>query len=58
MGVGVGAGCASPIAAAMGFPVSDGLDILLDVIDRTRAGGVADQIFNCAINNGCGACLR
>jgi hypothetical protein len=50
--------CAAQIASAFGFPVSDGSDIATNFDKKTYAGGMADWIFNCAVNKSCGPCLR
>jgi hypothetical protein len=49
--------CASDIATGLGFPVSDGTDNTKNLTDTTRAAGRADQIFQCALSNGCPTCL-
>jgi hypothetical protein len=48
--------CDTAIAAALGFPVADGTDNLAQFTTGTVAGGVANQIFNCAEGAGCSAC--
>jgi hypothetical protein len=45
--------CAAKIAAGLGFPASDGTDITKNLTDKTKPGGRADQIFQCASSNGC-----
>jgi hypothetical protein len=48
--------CAATIAAGLGFPVSDGTDNTAQLTSATAASGKADQIFQCALTNGCAAC--
>jgi hypothetical protein len=48
--------CASTIAAGLGFPVTDGTDDTAQLTSTTFASGKADQIFQCALTNDCGAC--
>jgi hypothetical protein len=48
--------CAAPIAIGLGFPVSDGSDMTRHLPDRSLASGMAAQIFQCALDNGCTAC--
>jgi hypothetical protein len=50
--------CDTTIAAALGFPVADGTDNLAQFTTGTVAGGVANQIFNCAQGGGCTACMK
>jgi len=54
----VNGACDAQIAAGNGFPTQDGTDNTSDLVDTTRAGGMADQIFQCAITNSCSACLH
>jgi hypothetical protein len=49
--------CADPIAAAFGFPVSDPGDIVMRFGDVTYAGGQADRMFGCLVNNQVLPCL-
>jgi hypothetical protein len=48
--------CAGTIATGLGFPVTDGTDNTKHLTDTTLAAGMADQIFQCALSNGCSAC--
>jgi hypothetical protein len=48
--------CAAPIAAGLGFPVSDGADNIAHLTDQSFASGLADQIFLCALMHSCTAC--
>jgi hypothetical protein len=50
--------CASQIAAALNLPVSDGYDIGFRLSDSRYAGSVADDIFSCAVQAQCAACLH
>jgi hypothetical protein len=50
--------CDSQIATAVGFSTMDGTDVLAHFTDNNRAGGVANQIFNCAINGIYGSCTK
>jgi hypothetical protein len=50
--------CAPQEAAGIGFGQTDGTDIVNHFTDGNRAGGVANKIFGCGINNGCTACLH
>jgi hypothetical protein len=53
-----GAGaCRQPIADGFGVPVSDPGDVLSDFTDRTKPGGMATGLLNCAVNNGCAGCF-
>jgi hypothetical protein len=47
--------CDTQIAAALGFPLTDGTDNTGHLTDTTLAGGKADQIFQCALSNNCTA---
>jgi hypothetical protein len=50
--------CATQIATALGFPVSDFPDVLANLTDQSRAGGIAMALFRTALTNHCGACLE
>jgi hypothetical protein len=50
--------CDTQIAAGLGFPVTDGTDIVKNLTDTTKPAGRADQIFQCAASSGCNDCLR
>jgi len=50
--------CASQIATGLGFAESDGTDITKNLTDTTKPGGMAMQIFQCAISNQCVTCLK
>jgi hypothetical protein len=50
--------CAPQEAAGIGFGQTDGTDIVNHFTDGNRAGGVANKIFGCGINNGCTNCLH
>ena len=50
--------CDAQIAAGLGFSTQDGTDVTAHFTDGDKAAGVADQIFNCAVNSGCSACLN
>jgi hypothetical protein len=48
--------CAAKIAAGEGFGLTDGTDNLTNLTDNTRASGMADQMFQCALSGKCTAC--
>jgi hypothetical protein len=48
--------CDTEIAKGLGFPVTDGTDNTKHLTDPTLAAGKADEIFQCALDNGCAAC--
>ena len=50
--------CDGPIAAGLGFSTQDGTDVTAHFTDGDKASGVADQIFNCAVNSQCTMCLQ
>jgi hypothetical protein len=50
--------CVGPIAAGLGFPITDGTDITRHFTDTSRAGGVAHELLTCAVMNACAACLN
>jgi hypothetical protein len=50
--------CASEEAAGLGYAVADGTDIINHFTAGNRSGGVANALFNCAINNGCTMCTQ
>jgi hypothetical protein len=41
----------------LGFPVSDGTDNTKSMADTAKPGGMALQIFQCALSNACTTCL-
>ena len=49
--------CDAVIAAGAGFMTQDGTDVTAHFTDGNTAAGIADQIFGCAVNSGCTACL-
>jgi hypothetical protein len=49
--------CAALIAAGLGFPPDDGIDVEAHYTEAFRAGGRATAMFSCALANGCAACL-
>jgi hypothetical protein len=50
--------CSQPIAAGLGFPLSDGTDITKHMTDTTLPSGMADQIMQCALSNACTNCMQ
>jgi hypothetical protein len=54
----VNGSCDAQIAAGLGFTTLDGTDNTAHFTDGDKAAGIADQIFNCAVNAGCTACLN
>ncbi len=50
--------CDTQIAAGFGVPVTDGVTISSDFTITSFASGMADALFNCAVNGGCTACLN
>jgi hypothetical protein len=49
--------CSAQISTGLAFPLTDGTDVTKNFNDTTKAGGRADQIFQCAQSNACSACL-
>jgi len=50
--------CDAQEATGLGFAANDGLDILKNFTSTTLASGVANNIIQTAISNGCGQCLH
>lgn len=50
--------CDAPIAAGLGFTTKDGTDVTAHFTDGDKASGVADQLFNCAVNSQCTMCQQ
>jgi hypothetical protein len=57
-GAAVNGACVSQEVAGIGFPIADNTDILKNFDDKTRATGVANEIFQCAVSNACQTCLQ
>jgi len=50
--------CQVQEAAGLGFPVGDSVDIANNYTRGSLPSGLANEIFNCALNNGCTACVQ
>jgi hypothetical protein len=57
-GSAVDGACVTQEVAGLGFPVADNTDILKNFDDKTRASGMANEIFQCAVSNACQSCLQ
>ena len=50
--------CVTTEAAGLGLATNDGLDVLKSFTSTTLPSGVRNNVFQCAVSNGCDACLH